>query len=96
MLPPSYGGSGSGHSNGSNCSAGQAALGVDASGNAEGCWTPGGGGFTAIYDCTTGDSSPLFDFTYIISEPPLIGLVIISVIKRLYWFNNSSILLIEK
>ncbi len=28
--------------NGTNCSAGQAALGVDASGNAEGCWTPAG------------------------------------------------------
>ena len=27
-------------SNGGNCSSGQAALGVDASGNAEGCWTP--------------------------------------------------------
>ncbi len=30
--------------NGTNCSAGQAALGVDASGNAEGCWTPAGSG----------------------------------------------------
>lgn len=28
--------------NGTNCSAGQAALGVDASGNSEGCWTPAG------------------------------------------------------
>jgi hypothetical protein len=30
--------------NGSNCGAGQAAGGVDASGNAEGCFTPSGGG----------------------------------------------------
>lgn len=30
--------------NGTNCSAGQAPLGVDASGNAEGCWTPTGSG----------------------------------------------------
>jgi len=30
--------------NGTNCSAGQAAAGVDASGNAEGCFTPAGGG----------------------------------------------------
>lgn len=29
--------------NGANCSAGQAPLGVDASGAVEGCWTPGGG-----------------------------------------------------
>lgn len=28
--------------NGTNCGAGQAALGVDASGNAEGCWSPSG------------------------------------------------------
>jgi hypothetical protein len=31
-------------SNGTNCPAGQSPLGVDASGNAEGCWTPAGGG----------------------------------------------------
>jgi hypothetical protein len=30
--------------NGSNCTGGQAAAGVDASGNAEGCFTPGGSG----------------------------------------------------
>lgn len=30
--------------NGTNCPAGQVPLGVDASGNAEGCWTPSGGG----------------------------------------------------
>ena len=34
--------------NGSNCSAGQAALGVDASGAAEGCWTPATGTVTSI------------------------------------------------
>lgn len=32
--------------NGGNCSAGQAALGVDASGAAEGCWTPSAGSMT--------------------------------------------------
>ena len=41
--------------NGTNCSAGQVARGVDASGNAEDCFTPGGGGdgwtkYTKTYD----------------------------------------------
>ena len=40
--------------NGANCSAGQAAAGVDASGAAEGCFTPtGGGSLTTFYDATT-------------------------------------------
>ena len=33
--------------NGTNCSATQAAIGVDASGNAEGCWTPAGTTYSA-------------------------------------------------
>ena len=32
--------------NGTNCGAGQAAQGIDTAGNAEGCFTPGGGGLT--------------------------------------------------
>ncbi len=40
--------------NGTNCSAGQAALGVDASGNSEGCWTPAG-----TYTLPTATSSVL-------------------------------------
>jgi len=44
-----------------NCSAGQAALGIDASGAAEGCWTPsagGGGNFVSVdvdFTATTSD-----------------------------------------
>lgn len=41
-------------SNGTNCSAGQAALGVDASGNSEGCFTPSG-----TYTLPTATSSVL-------------------------------------
>lgn len=43
--------------NGTNCSAGQAALGVDASGNAEGCFTPTGTYSLPITDSTSTTSS---------------------------------------
>ena len=53
--------------NGANCAAGQAPLGVDASGVSEGCWTPTGSGDVsgpasstlntlALFDATTGKS----------------------------------------
>lgn len=43
--------------NGTNCSAGQAALGVDASGNSEGCWTPSSGGIPATSNLLYGDGA---------------------------------------
>jgi hypothetical protein len=43
--------------NGANCSAGQSPLGVDASGAAEGCFTPGASGTTYYVDATGGSDS---------------------------------------
>jgi hypothetical protein len=44
--------------NGSNCSEGQASRGVDASGNAEGCFTPEGGGGGGSVTVGESDGSP--------------------------------------
>ena len=62
--------------NGTNCGAGQAAAGVDASGNAEGCFTPAGAGgdITDVGTCTTGacftDTTPGARLTYSLSAAP--------------------------
>jgi len=47
--------------NGTNCGAGDAAGGVDANGNAEGCFTPSGGSgdITDVWACTTGNCNAL-------------------------------------
>lgn len=73
--------------NGTNCSAGDAAAGVDASGNAEGCFTPGGGGggdsirvedgdnagtFTAMSDADFDDSGDI-NFTRTAGPPDVIS-----------------------